>query len=72
LIGVAVRDATKEALEKQTGLNPARQRNFLARLERYGVKAENFRREVWGKKKLLLSGGLTRNTSIDWPERMKW
>lgn len=50
---MVVRDATKEALEKQIGLNPARQRNFLARLERYGVKAENFRREV-GKEEIAL------------------
>jgi adenosylcobinamide amidohydrolase len=42
LIGRAVIEATKEALEKETGLGPARQLNFLARLERYGMGAEDF------------------------------
>jgi adenosylcobinamide amidohydrolase len=42
LIGAAVRDATKEALEKQTGLNPERQCSVFARLERYGITGEDF------------------------------
>lgn len=46
LIGRVVKEATKEALEKETGLNPKRQRNFLARLERYGIGPEDFWREA--------------------------
>lgn len=42
LIGLVVKEATKEALEKQTGLNHRQQRNFLVRLERFGVTAEDF------------------------------
>jgi len=46
LIGRVVKETTKEALEKETGLNPQRQCNFLARLERYGVKPEDFWEEA--------------------------
>ncbi|MGO0122115.1 adenosylcobinamide amidohydrolase [Desulfothermobacter acidiphilus] len=46
LIGVTVKTAVKRALEKQTGLNPQRQRNFLARLKRYGVSEEDFWRRI--------------------------
>ncbi|MBC7325223.1 MAG: adenosylcobinamide amidohydrolase, partial [Moorella sp. (in: Bacteria)] len=46
LIGVTVKEAVKIALEKQTGLNPRRQCSFLARLERYGVSAEDFWRQA--------------------------
>lgn len=46
LIGITVKEAVKEALEKETGLNPSRQRNFLARLERYGVKPVDFWQKV--------------------------
>jgi len=42
LIGITVKDAVKEALEKETGLNSSRQRNFLTRLERYGFKPDDF------------------------------
>jgi hypothetical protein len=46
LIGKVVKEATREALEKETGLSPKRQRNFLARLERYGIGPEDFWREA--------------------------
>ncbi|SMB91195.1 Adenosylcobinamide amidohydrolase [Thermanaeromonas toyohensis ToBE] len=46
LIGVAVKEAVKEALEKETGLNPERQCSFLVRLERYGWRAEDFWRQA--------------------------
>lgn len=46
LIGVVVKETTKEALERQTGLNPSRQGNFLARLERYGITADDFRQQA--------------------------
>ncbi|MDH7573547.1 MAG: adenosylcobinamide amidohydrolase [Clostridia bacterium] len=42
LIGRAVIAATKEALEKETGLGPARQLDLLARLDRYRVGPEVF------------------------------
>ncbi|HAG08970.1 MAG TPA: hypothetical protein DCK87_05350 [Desulfotomaculum sp.] len=46
LIGITVKEAVTEALEKETGLNSSRQRNFLARLERYGVKPGDFWQKV--------------------------
>ncbi|KNZ71140.1 hypothetical protein Tfer_0217 [Thermincola ferriacetica] len=46
LIGSAVKDAVKEALYKETGLGPERQRNFLARWARYGIKDEDFWQEA--------------------------
>ncbi len=46
LIGITVKDVVKEALEKETGLNSSRQRNFLTRLERYGVKPDDFWQKV--------------------------
>lgn len=46
LIGVTVKEAVKSALEKQTGLNPRRQCSFLARLDRYCIKAEDFWRQA--------------------------
>jgi adenosylcobinamide amidohydrolase len=46
LIGITVKEAIKEALEKETGINSSRQRNFLARLERYGVKPGDFWQKV--------------------------
>jgi adenosylcobinamide hydrolase len=42
LIGRTVKEAVKEALAKQNGLDPRRQGNFLARLDRYGIKKEDF------------------------------
>lgn len=52
LIGGVVKEAVKEALEKETGLNALRQKNFLARLERYGLSSNDFwyqaEREVVG------------------------
>ncbi|AEG15731.1 protein of unknown function DUF105 [Desulfofundulus kuznetsovii DSM 6115] len=42
LIGRAVKVAVKEALDKQTGLNPLRQCNFLVRLERYVIGLDDF------------------------------
>ncbi len=43
LIGRTVTVAVKEALDKQSGLNPTRQHNVLRRLERFGVTSET----VW-------------------------
>ena len=37
LIGQAVKEAVKQALDKQTGLNPKAQHNALRRLQRFGV-----------------------------------
>ena len=37
LIGRAVKEAVKQALDKQTGLNPKAQHNALRRLQRFGV-----------------------------------
>ena len=37
LIGRAVKEAVKKALDKQTGLNPESQHNALKRLQRFGV-----------------------------------
>ena len=37
LIGRAVKEAVKKALDKQTGLNPKTQHNALRRLQRFGV-----------------------------------
>jgi adenosylcobinamide amidohydrolase len=55
LIGRAVIAATKEALEKETGLGPARQLNLLARLDRYRLGPEDFwlkaREAGWGQDK---------------------
>jgi adenosylcobinamide amidohydrolase len=42
LIGLSVKEAVKEALAKETGLNPGRQGNFLSRLARYGAAGEDF------------------------------
>lgn len=42
LIGRCVKEAVKEALEKETGLNAGRQQSFLARLARYGLTEEDF------------------------------
>jgi adenosylcobinamide hydrolase len=41
LIGTVVKQAVKEALDKQTNLNPATQHNALSRLKRFGVTADN-------------------------------
>lgn len=51
LIGKVVKETVKEALDKQTGLNPRRQSNFLARLERYVIGPDDF----W---RLARSGGV--------------
>ncbi|RDV80729.1 adenosylcobinamide amidohydrolase [Ammonifex thiophilus] len=42
LIGAVVKEAVKEALEKETGLNAQRQKNFLVRLQRYNLGPEEF------------------------------
>lgn len=42
LIGVTVKQGVRLALEKETGLNPKRQCSVLARLERFGITAEDF------------------------------
>jgi adenosylcobinamide hydrolase len=41
LIGIVVKQAVKDALDKQTGLNPATQHNALRRLKRFGVTADS-------------------------------
>lgn len=46
LIGKVTKDAVKEAIEKQTGLNPSRQRNFLVRMGRYVVGVDDFWRQA--------------------------
>ncbi len=46
LIGKVVKETVKEALDKQTGLNPRRQKNFLVRLERYVVGPDDFWRQA--------------------------
>lgn len=46
LIGVTVKKAVKKALENETGLNPRRQYSFLVRLDRYGIKEEDFWQQV--------------------------
>ena len=42
LIARCVREATREALFRQTGLGPASQQNMLVRLERFGITGEDF------------------------------
>ncbi|WP_066640609.1 adenosylcobinamide amidohydrolase [Desulfolucanica intricata] len=42
LIGLVVKESTKEALEKQTGLNAERQCDVLERLTRYKIKENDF------------------------------
>lgn len=42
LIGRCVREATREALFRQTGLGPENQQNMLVRLERFGITEEDF------------------------------
>jgi adenosylcobinamide hydrolase len=49
LIGTVVKQAVKEALDKQTNLNPATQHNALRRLKRFGVTADN----IWEQYKAL-------------------
>lgn len=46
LIGHTVKDAVKEALDKQTSLNPSTQRDFLVRWARYGVGLKDFWEEA--------------------------
>ena len=41
LIGRCVREATREALFRQTGLGPESQQNMLVRLERFGITEED-------------------------------
>lgn len=50
LIGITVKEAVKEALDKETSLNPVTQRNFLARWARYGIGLQDFWEEAkaWG------------------------
>ena len=43
LIGLAVKQAVKEALQRQTGLSPAKQHSVLRRCRRYGITEET----VW-------------------------
>ena len=50
LIGRAVKEAVKKALDKQTGLNPQSQHNVLKRLQRFGVNKTT----LW--KKYLVAG----------------
>ena len=45
LIGRTVKQAVKEALQRQTGLSPARQHSMLRRLERYGVTEQTLYRQ---------------------------
>ncbi|WFN33817.1 adenosylcobinamide amidohydrolase [Methanogenium sp. S4BF] len=42
LIGRCVREATRDALARQTGLGPASQHNMLVRLARFGIGEEDF------------------------------
>ncbi|QSZ26833.1 adenosylcobinamide amidohydrolase [Aceticella autotrophica] len=49
LIGVAVKDAVKEALYKQTGLSPQFQHSILNRFKRYGV-SENSLWDIYVEK----------------------
>jgi adenosylcobinamide hydrolase len=41
LIGTCIIEATKEALQKQTGLTPKSQCDVITRLGRFGIKEEN-------------------------------
>lgn len=46
LIARSVRDATRDALFRQTGLGPASQQNVLVRLRRFGITEEDVRQAV--------------------------
>ena len=55
LIGRVVMAAVKEALDKQTGLCPAKQHHLLRRLQRFGVTSDT----VWGAYQKIAGGKAT-------------
>jgi adenosylcobinamide amidohydrolase len=55
IIGLAVKEAVKEALYKQTGLSPKSQHCVLARLKRYGITLDT----LWEKYQKLEQKGQT-------------
>ena len=60
LIGIAVKNAVKEALKLQTGLCPQRQHNVLKRIDRFGITEETLWEAYRGN-----SGELTRADYAD-------
>lgn len=66
LIGLAVKEAVKEALLKQTGLCPEKQHSVLRRMKRFGVSAET----LW--QDYLTDGGEESKKEAFWQALMEW